>query len=208
LPYGWGSNWTADLPDISIIKVRSYPETLEQGPHSVESVTEDELKEVGQIWQALENNTHNSLNVAIRRLNLACLRSSEEDSILDLVIGLETLMVKDSGQGEISHKLSTRLATLVRLFPFEQYKPRAVFKICKTLYNYRSKVAHGDSKAHKLSKVLVPSYNKPIPIINVGLSFLRYAIRTLALNPKYLDPDEIDFALSQPEKDEGRQKGG
>lgn len=198
---GWGDRWVADLPDTNAIAIRSYPSILEgyQIKERSLSLSRKDVDAIAEIWKSLESSTHNSLAVATKRLNLAYLRNTEEDSIIDIVIGLETLLVQDSGQGEISHKLASRMAILVKLFPFELYSPRKVFSICKKLYAYRSKVAHGDSKAEKHSRFLLTPQTEPIPMIKIGLTFLRYSIRIIALNPKYLTCTEIDFALNQPE---------
>ena len=59
------------------------------------------------------------LRVPSKRLNAAFLRRDEEDSILDVTIGLEALLVTD--KGENTHKLAMHLAALCKLEPFQNY---------------------------------------------------------------------------------------
>jgi hypothetical protein len=194
---GWGDSYTAHLPQVSVIPLRSYPDHFENYGwlRTPPVLDESTCKEVGTLYRALLTLNKNQLSLAARRLNMALLRSSEQDSILDVTIGLETLLVPDGGRGEITHKLAMRLAALTKMHPFETYKPREVFDLCKKLYDYRSAVAHGSGDVEKKRVIKVQSAKETIPTIAIGTSLLRYAIRLLAQKSELLDAKTLDMTL-------------
>ena len=85
---------------------------------------------------------------AAKRLNASYLRREEEDSVIDVCIGLEALFVGKE-RGEITHKLATRLATLWAAEPKAGLSPYEAFSATKSLYDYRSAVVHGSRKAER-----------------------------------------------------------
>jgi len=123
------------------------------------------------------------------------LRSSEQDSIMDVAIGLETLMVEDGAKGEINHKLAMRLAALCKMRPFEDYRPAEVFGLCKKLYEIRSAVAHGSQDMSKKRVIKVREAQEPIRAVLLGISLLRYVIRFLTEKPEYLVAKTLDMTL-------------
>ena len=119
-PDGWCDGGFAYLPQVGIISLRAYPDHFEQHgwlrrPPTLDSAS---CSEAGKLYTALTTLSQKRLLIASRRLNLAMLRSTEEDSIIDVTIGLEALLVEDGGKGEITHKLATRLAALSKMRPF------------------------------------------------------------------------------------------
>lgn len=64
---------------------------------------------------------------------------SLDTSILNLITGLESLLVK--GEGALSHKVSLN-ASLI--YSDNSEERRKTFKLLKTMYNYRSKIVHGE----------------------------------------------------------------
>jgi hypothetical protein len=194
---GWADSCRAHLPEVSVINVRAYPDHFENfGWLRVPPVLDEPTcKKVGTLYNVLLALNKNQLSLAARRLNMAMLRSSEQDSILDVTIGLETLLVPDGGKGEITHKLAMRLAALARMRRFESYNPCEVFSLCKKLYDYRSAVAHGSDDLAKKRVIKVPSEKEPIQTAVIGTSLLRYAVRCLAERPELLDARKLDMAL-------------
>lgn len=65
--------------------------------------------------------------------------SSLDSSILNLITGLESLLVK--GEGALSHKVSLNASLIYSEDKEERLK---TFKLFKTMYNYRSKIVHGE----------------------------------------------------------------
>jgi hypothetical protein len=133
--------------------------------------------------------------VAARRLNLAFLRSSEQDSIIDVAIGLETLLVPDGGQGEITHKLAMRLAAICKMQKFESHEASEVFDICKKIYAFRSSVAHGSQDVSKKRTITFSASKKPVEAISLGIALLRHVIMFLADSPDFLDTKKLDMTL-------------
>lgn len=150
-PDGWCDEGTAYLPQVEVIPMRAYPDHFEHYGwlHTPPVLDAESCSEAGKLCTALTTLSKNQLLVASRRLNLAMLRSSEQDSIMDVAIGLETLLVEDGAKGEINHKLAMRLAALCKMRPFEDYRPAEVFGLCKKLYGFRSAVAHGSQDMSK-----------------------------------------------------------
>lgn len=195
-PFGWADLWTADLPPINIFSVRAYPEQFERiywGQEAPELDAEACLK-TGTLYQALARSTSNGLTLATRRLNAASLRNDEQDSILDITIGLEALLGDPKSKGEMTHKLATRMAALCRVERFKGHSPAEVFGFCKRLYDYRSAVAHG---AHEVDKKRVVKLKEEctVPTVELGIELLRFSLRVLANNPTYLDPHKLDLFL-------------
>ncbi len=148
IPIDWADSWQAFLPPVDVVTARAYPDHFEK--HSWLKVPpiikEDTCKNIAEIFNALRDAPDNRLLLATRRLNSAFLRTNEEDSILDVTMGLETLLTSDT-RTEITYKLSMRAAALSTIEKFEALSPEDVFKHCKKIYDYRSSVIHGSKKA-------------------------------------------------------------
>ena len=114
MPIDWADSWEANLPPVHVITVRAYPDQLERYGWLKEAMKLDEgiCKNVACNFNALKNSTDNRLRLAGKRLNTALLRNNKEDSILDICIGLETLLLADNERDEITHKLSMRAGAL------------------------------------------------------------------------------------------------
>ncbi len=197
-PDGWADGWhKAHLPQVNVIHLRAYPDQFENYGwlRTPPTISREACNEVGALYNALLTLNKNQLSLAARRLNMALLRNSEQDSILDVTIGLETLLVPDGGNGEITHKLALRLAAISRMRQFESYQPPEVFGLCKKLYDYRSAVAHGAGDLEKKRVIHVGAEKQPIPTIGIGTALLRYALRFLAEKPEYLNAKALDMTL-------------
>jgi Apea-like HEPN len=196
-PGGWCDSGRASLPQVDIIPLRTYPDHFEhygwlRTPPVLDAAA---CAEAGKLYTALVTLNKNELLVASRRLNQALLRSSEQDSILDVAIGLETLLVEDGAKGEINHKLAMRLGALCKMRPFEDYQASEVFGLCKKLYEFRSAVAHGSRDMSKKRVIKVRDTKDPIEAVVIGTSLLRYVIRFLAEKPEFLVARNLDMTL-------------
>lgn len=80
------------------------------------------------------------LRLPIRRLRESTLRSNQEDAIVDLVIGLESLLCSDSPQLETTHRFRLRGAALL---PKEYGNSRERIDLMNDLYRLRSAIVHG-----------------------------------------------------------------
>jgi len=196
-PDGWGDSWLAHLPDVHVMVLREYPDHFEncrwlRKPPMLSTAT---CQAVGTLYDSIDGLKKNQMLVAARRLNLAFLRSSEQDSILDVAIGLETLLVPDGGQGEITHKLAIRLGAICKMQKFENHEPSDVFDICKKIYAFRSSVAHGSDDVGKKRTISIRATEKPVEAISLGISLLRHVIMFLARRPEFFDVKKLDMTL-------------
>lgn len=194
-PIGWADHWEADLPCIHLVSKRAYPEQLEKVWWSDPAPELDANATLlaGRLHTVLIQTSNNRLTLAARRLNAASLRSDEQDSIIDVTIGLEALL-GDEGKGEITHKLATRLAALSRLEKFKDHASAEVFGFCKKIYAFRSAVAHGSHEVSK-SRVVTIREENVVPTVDLGLELLGFALRVLSNNQQYLDPHKLDLYL-------------
>jgi hypothetical protein len=194
-PIGWAHHWKADLPPISIFTVKAYPERLERiyWAEDVPELNADMCLSAGNLYSAIMKSSSSRLTLAARRLNAASLRNDEQDSILDVTIGLEAL-VGDESKGEMTHKLATRMAALSKIEQFKEHTPAEVFSFCKKIYNFRSAVAHGGHEVSKTRTVKIKE-ERTIPTVELGIELLRFSLRVLSNNPMYLDPHKLDLFL-------------
>lgn len=188
----WAYSFRRDLPGIVRgASVRRYPSHFDNFGWLAkrEPVTEEQLAEVGEVYSGVEG--RDSLELAARRLSAGMLRETDDDAILDLLIGLEA-MLSDKDKGELTFKLALRSAAVLAGLP--AYNPSVVFGQVKQLYNYRSAVAHGDAKrAAKLRTLDLEG--EPVMSITLATSFLRDVIRQLVRQPNLSSPSDIDSKL-------------
>ena len=191
------NNWIdtqckGELLGLAGSKIKGYPEYfLEyywQKPHSF--ITSDCGNNIALLVNNMINNKHNAIKLACNRLNRSMLRNSEEDTILDAIIGLEVLL-SDNDKGEITYKLSSRMATLTTLTNNHSLTPLDVRKEVSQIYRYRSEIVH--SKKRKTSNYIFRmEREKEIKPVEAAIRYLCIAIEILVSNPKYLDSSKID----------------
>ncbi len=195
-PLGWADNWEAYLPNVyNAVAIRAYPDFFENyGWLRVSSeIDEKKCEDVQLLFTSLLTTPHNKLKLSAKRLNAAFLRKSEEDSILDVTIGLEALLA-GSSRSEVTHKLSMRAAAICKINHFPKLNPNEVFKACKKIYDYRSAVVHG-SKKPESRRIIQIEDSIDIPAILLGIDLLRHIIVTLVKYPDYLDSQKLDLIL-------------
>lgn len=194
-PVGWSDRWTAGLPTVYVSSVRAYPDHFENYGwlRPPDRLDESHCTKARVVLQALTSGSAPQLAFAARRLNLAFIRSSTEDAIVDATIGLEAL-VSDKTSTEISYKFRMRLAALAAAGRFEELSPRDVSSLTKEIYTLRSKVVHGHSKPRR-NELARPGAIAPMEKVQAGLRLLRLAIAALAENPELRDAAKLDDAL-------------
>lgn len=205
-PIGWGDHWKAGLPQLYSVSARRYPDSLEQFGwlRTPTPLSKANCEEIGQLAYKLMQTPR--LSIAVKRLNAAFLRQTEEDSILDVTMALESILTSDS-MTEITHRLAMRVAALCKLDPFEDYDAERVFWLCKRIYDYRSAVVHGGKDLEK-KRVLQPHKDRYIYAIRTGINLLRHIIKFMSNNTKYLaHADELDkYLLSGKTDDESKSQ--
>ncbi|MHC1623149.1 MAG: hypothetical protein ACXQTR_00990 [Candidatus Methanospirareceae archaeon] len=117
------------------------------------SLTNDEAEEFRDFWMRIhkfldiKREAFGPLGIALSRFELSYLRRRPVDKLLDLVISMEALFLKEGERMELAYKLSQRAALLLE----NEYSQRvSCKKDLKRLYNVRSKAVHG-AQLHKLN---------------------------------------------------------
>jgi hypothetical protein len=195
-PHGWANDFDMDLPSLQGISVKKYPNYFENFYWNTEELPllgAEQVRDVFAIYHKLLNNENNKIQIANRRLRYSYLRDNDEDSILDIIIALETLL-SDNEKGEITHKLALRTAKLLSVFN-PLYKATEVFKAVKKIYGFRSAIVHGSSKVDSQKEIKLHEEAEPINTILLANNYLREVIRILTEHPHYLDAREIDNLL-------------
>lgn len=110
-------------------------------------LTDGHVQEIGSLYDKfmrLKWDRVMPLRLALDRLNDATfeLECGSPDSILDIVIGLESLFVEPESRQESTHKVATRTA---RFLEDTQLSRREIFRDVKEIYKLRSTLAHGQT---------------------------------------------------------------
>jgi len=198
-PINWAIHYRGNLMPLEGTSIKAYPVLYENYYWLKDNIQELNLlntKEIGKIFTKLMEIKESEIHIAANRLNLCYLRESEEDNILDAIIGLETL-ISDDNLSEMTYKLSIRLGALSMISKPEGKNPFQVFKEIKKIYSYRSAIVHGSSDKNKKKKEKSFSDNPELSISSNAVEYLRMALIVLIENPKYRKSEKIDeFLLS------------
>lgn len=188
----WAHRFNRDLPPVIYgASTRRYPSDFDNFGwlKQRDTLNSDHLSEVREVYEQLSDRA--DLELAGRRLGAGMLREDQDDSILDLLIGLEAIL-SDQDKGELTHKLALRTSALLSLNPGND--PQIIFPSVKKLYSYRSAVSHGDQeRANKLREIEIDGETKDS--IQVAQRFLREAIRILVARKDLDSPKSIDRDL-------------
>ena len=115
-------------------------------------ISPDAALQIGALFEACDGfdwRAGTPWRLAVNRLDDAVykLECGSTDSLLDVVIGLESVMVEADSTQESTHKVASRTA---RFLDDNLESRQATFKRVKQLYGLRSRIAHG--KAISLDK--------------------------------------------------------
>jgi Apea-like HEPN len=195
VPHGWSHSFRAKTILLDGPQLSKYPPAFERGywNQEVPTVTNGQAQAIKDLCNGMERicagQNANKMRLAVHRLNLSALRTTDEDGIVDAMIAFEALL--GSGNQEMTHKVATRLAALYKISD----PPRAseAFREMKKLYEFRSKVVHGGTDLEKYRQIKRGDQN--FPAVEVALEHLRTAFRVLTNNPGLLQPETIDLFL-------------
>ncbi|HBY87710.1 MAG TPA: hypothetical protein DEO86_17785 [Colwellia sp.] len=193
---GWGRHQKAYLPNVEGISTRSYPPILEDyywNSESIPSISLSKAKEIGSVFINLTNANENSIDLAMKRLNLCMVRDDEEDSVIDATIALEALLSDDSKQ-EMTHKLAMRAGALSKISLDFEKTPQQVFNDIKSIYSYRSAIVHGSKNLTKKRLIAIDEKNS-VTTHSLAVHYLKMLLKIIIDNPKYRDPKTIDNEL-------------
>ena len=131
--------------------------------------------------------------IAIQRLNRCMLREADDDTALDAIIGIETLLSGDT-HGEITYTISNRMAVVAAMTNQCPYTPADARRAMKIIYGLRSDIVHGRS-INKNSKVKIA--DQEIETKALAVEFLRYSLLFVMKNQEYLDIKNYEVALDK-----------
>lgn len=186
-PHGWVSSWTEDLPPLwSAWTGRAYPEVLNDRTwdKTFEPMTADDAAKVARIARSLRS-APNNIRIATRRCRRVGFRDDAEDRLLDVAIGLEALLGKESDA--LTHRLAQRAAVaLSDLLP-----PENTYSLVKQFYGVRSRIAHGAKSGRMTCKL----GNNEWEAYSVGLYILRELLKSNLLSDEPWDPESLDAQM-------------
>jgi len=195
-PHNWVDFYKSDMATVKGLSLKKYPNYFDDyfwNNDTFPIINKDEGVKIAKVYNNLLKNENNKIQIANRRLRLSYLRDNDEDSILDIIIALETLL-SDNDKGELTHKLALRTAKLLS-YHNSNYNALQIFNAVKKIYDFRSAVVHGSSKIDSKREIKLHSEAEPIKTISLANDYLREVLGILVENPIYLDSKEIDKLL-------------
>jgi len=109
------------------------------------------LQDIQRLLAALRaRGDDKGLDIALRRFGLASGRVSNEDSLIDLWITIEALLLSD-GNAELRYRASLRLA---RLCGDTLAARQEIFELAKKSYDARSKIVHGENPPPTMPQII------------------------------------------------------
>lgn len=192
-PINWGVR-EGNLIDVHGVKTRRYPNSFIRKRFDLDptpKISRKEIDIVSMLFRALIENKSKSLDIAIKRLNMAYLRDTDEDTILDLMIGIEALVIANDDLGEISYKVSTRTALILSTLSSYPHTIAETVGHIKKLYRFRSKVVHGETIPETL-KIIKFTEDSSISAVDLARTVLEFLVVAVTANPELSDPSKID----------------
>jgi hypothetical protein len=157
----------------------------ERPPHTQINTSDGER--IGELLRQIRaGRSDRRLALALRRFDSAYSRYEHEDSLIDLWIAFEALLLSDSNI-ELSYRVSLRIAALVGTEPNERGK---VFKQARDSYKCRSEVVHGVATKGSLSAVVAETRE-----------LARRVLRRWVLEPPEGGVEEIDRMIFEGRAD-------
>lgn len=200
-PIDWADKWTADLIPLygTIILAFNRKETnIKKFGYHIEKVNPLQIKEIQKVYNILskkrkeENKLFNKVFIAIQRLNRCMLRENNDDTALDAIIGIETLLSGDT-HGEITYTISNRMSVVAAKLKECPYLPAEARKAMKNIYGFRSDIVHGRNT--KKGKISIKG--NVIKTEELAIEFLRYALLFIINNQEYLEVQKFEMALDK-----------
>lgn len=185
-PLNWGKRYKGNLIPLSGFSIREYPDYFDDyvwlDKNNFIEISESRLEEIKELFLFFMNTDSLKLKNALKRFRYCVYRTKDDDSILDSVIAMESLL-DDNTQGEITFKISLRMAYIVSLHN-NKINPNETFNVMKKIYKYRSNIVHGNSIKENDNKI---EYNNRIYTVNeLAIELLIICIKTIKKNPYLL----------------------
>lgn len=206
-PCGWAGEWTTDLVPLYGANVRAFNrkeiETKLFG-YDIRMVTDKDVELVKELFAIIREKKADEKNnkqfkkvfIAIQRLNRCMLREEYDDTALDAIIGIETLLSGDM-HGEITYTISNRISVVAAKLESCPYSPADARKAMKVIYGLRSDIVHGRSIGKNKT---VKINDSEIETMELAVEFLRYALLFVMKNQEYLEVKNYEAALDMAVK--------
>lgn len=120
------------------------PHPLDLGPGHT-AINPWNHAEIAHYYRGLDR-VQNDYPVAYRRYQATGERLISEDRVVDAVVGLESLLLPDGGQNELSYRMALRGAYVLGR---SAAKREEYFQRFKTAYNLRSNIVHGSDRSRR-----------------------------------------------------------
>lgn len=115
------------------------------------SVGAQSVEKIRRLLAALRaTKSDKALAIALRRFDQASGRENDEDTLIDLWIAFEALLLPD-GSTELNYRIALRLARLCGDTPERR---QDIFISAKESYRARSKIVHGESPREPIRQIL------------------------------------------------------
>lgn len=193
-PLGWAPKWSANPGSlIKAVKIRRYPPWFDDGAWRTpgSEYPSEHLAKVGKTIEALES-ASKSVQMAMRRLTSSTLRGRDDDTIIDLCIGLEAMFGERAA--EVVHRLSLRVAAVVAASGRSELPAHDLFRAMKRIYDYRSRLVHGDDDAEQ-KRWFTASDGSEHDCLAVAGSLLRASIAAVLDRPELGEPGRVESDL-------------
>jgi len=206
VPVGWASSYAADIIPVEGPSVENYPPFFKKGywQEEVPTVSSGEADSVRQAFddlqQAFSTKHARKVRLAMNRLNLSSMRTTDEDGIIDAMIAMEALL--SDGTQEMTHKVSMRLAGLYKIA--DPSRSEEVFTEMKRIYGFRSKIVHGEADLDKDREIT--RRGTKISTFDAAVEHLRCAFAVLVKHRALLEPTKIDKFLLTDKLREGTEQ--
>lgn len=204
-PISWFESACANMIELHGTTIRAFNGKLAEkhwGEHEYITISETDLEKIIKVYNLIHEIKNNNpkdykkLAIGINRLNRCMLREEEDDTALDAIIGIETL-VSGGTQGEITYTMSNRMAVIATLVDECPYSANIARKAMGSIYGYRSAIVHGRDLKDSNTNIKVGDSTK-IPAKDLAIEFLRYSLLFMLFNQQYLrEPKDIDYLLDE-----------
>lgn len=204
-PIHWFDDACANLIELHGTTIRAFNEKLAEkdwSNHEYITIDETDLEKIINVYNLINEiknkdpKNYKKLVIGINRLNRCMLREKEDDTVLDAMIGIETL-VSGGTQGEITYTMSNRMAVIATLVEECPYSANIARKAMGNIYGYRSSIVHGREPKDSNTNIKVGDSAK-MHAKDLSIEFLRYSLLFMLANQQYLnEPKDIDCLLDE-----------
>ena len=200
-PIGWADEWITDLPAVygtTIIAFNRKNEDFTYFGCEFQSICNKTIELAIKLFNIIihkrettvtkKTDPFNRVFLALYRLNRCWLREDDIDTMLDAVIGIESLL--SNNNSELSFRISSRIAVVVSKMMDCPFSPHEARKAMKKIYDIRSRIAHGTGKVEVMDTISVSG--KTLSYSQLAIDFLRYSLMFIILNQEYLGDDTFE----------------